>query len=640
MYRLVRILGPFFLLLLPWSLAAASVTGDDRRLADNHPALAVMSDPAFTTLDETLAESPGYLGMMPAVDGEQRLVALFEGDAPATLPEDDVPVGWTLEAHGNLSYERLALVHEDGTELPASDSVPLPLGYTGIGPGSTLIMNFYDPAQDRTFTGLCTAAHIVRDRDTGKIYLSAAGHCFIGSSFSSTHGDDADWDPANTRRVRVCTENCLGGLSGLVSAARGEYPGTLVDIGVGDIKLDYARQSTGDAAVGHDYGIVEIPPEHYCDVRTDMAVWKGPNTADISRQVERGDVVVHYGNGVVFGEVFPTQNRGGLGVTSNANRWIMNSAASPGDSGSALNIATVGFGNLVEGEWAAGVLTHLVIGTSGGVIAGTNTARGFEMARDDAGFNLELVIDEAEICNSGEPVVTRLDNPDPAIEYQRGWHRRVDANASGGRYHRRLGSAGANPPSARLVFNGNAITYHYGVSAKGGDADVFIDGAFVSNVSYSGSSEAPAFGHSVTFDGLADGEHEILVVFRSGTAYVDGFDIVAGADGGAQTTAAMTRTLTSTQTGDVSLTQALTHSVEVGPDTNWLSVVVEGVDSPLVNILDPDGMEAGLDSTSVDGSDAVAFDGASPQAGTYTIEVLGTESSRATISVSRTTNLQ
>lgn len=639
MSRLVRILAPL-LLLLPWSIVFASVTGEDRRLADGHPALAIISDPAFTTLDEALAASPGYLGMMPAVDGEQRLVALFEGDAPATLPEHLVPAGWALEAHGNLRYERLALVHEDGTELPASHGAPLPLAYTGIGPGSTLVVNFYDPVDDATYTGICTAAHVVRDPGTGKVYLSAAGHCFIGSTFSSTHGADADWDPANTLRVRVCTENCIGGLSGLVSAARGMYPGTLVDIGVGDIKLDYARQSTGADAVGHDYGIVEIPPELYCDVRTDMAVWNGPNTADTSRQVEQGDVVVHYGNGVVFGEVFPTQNRGGLGITSDANRWIMNSAASPGDSGSALNIARIGFGDLVEGEWAAGVLTHLVIGTTGGVVAGTNTARGFEMARNDAGIDLELVTDDAELCSNGEPVVSRIDNTDPAIEYQRGWHRRTDVNASNGSYHRRVGGAGANPPSARLMFEGNEITYHYGVSGNGGDADVFIDGEFVANINYNSDSGAPVFGHSVTFDGLSDGEHELLIVFRSGVAYVDGFDIVSDADGGADTYAARTRTVTSEQAGDISLTQALTHSVVVGAGTNWLSVMVEGVDSPLINIVDPDGLDAGLTGSSVDGSDAIVFDMASPQPGTYTIEVLGAESSNAAISVSRTIDLQ
>lgn len=294
---------------------------------------------------------------------------------------------------GDAEFERLG-----GVRLPADaefereldHGAPLPEDSIGIGPGSTLVVTVEYP--DGGFTGLCTAAHVYTDGAAA--YLAAAGHCFIDEGFSATHGEGADWQTEYVTSVQVCVADCLGGATGLVTAASGAYPGTLVEIG----DLAYARQQTPDGdAVGHDFGIVEIPPELYDQVRTSMPVWHGPTSDALDEQVDAGEPIVHYGNGVGVGEVFPTKGRGGPGVGNDGNAWFADSAAAPGDSGSAVNIAQVGPDGVVTGEFAAGVLTHLVVSSTGGVIAGTMTSRAVEMALQDAGIDLSLVIDAATL---------------------------------------------------------------------------------------------------------------------------------------------------------------------------------------------------------------------------------------------------
>jgi hypothetical protein len=309
-----------------------------------------------------------------------------------------------------------------------------------------------------------------------------------------------------------------------------------------------------------------------------------------------------------------------------------------------MNIATVTPENLVEGEWPGGVLTHLVIDTEGGVVAGTNTSRGIQMALEDAGFDLEVVHDAAELCGGGEPVVTTVDDADPAVEYRKGWHRRDDAAASGAGYHRRMGGAGGgDSPTARLVFDGSEITYFFAASEQGGTADVFLDGALAATVSYAGTApgSSPEPGRSITFGDLGEGTHEIVIAHRGGAVYVDGFEIVSRAGGGADASAAGTGSVTTTSTGQLSGlgTTLLTRTVEVGPDDEWLSVVVEGASKlPTVNVLDPTGVLVATGGRLLDGSSAAGIDRAPAVAGTYTVQVLDVLGSPSAvgISVSRT----
>lgn len=210
----------------------------------------------------------------------------------------------------------------------------------------------------------------------------------------------------------------------------------------------------------------------------------------------------------------------------------------------------------------------------------------------------------------------KLEDADPAVEYNRGWHRREDPNASGGGYHRRVGAAGGGEaPTARLVFEGQAVTYFFGRSEQGGAADVFIDGMLATTVDYSGPApgNTPEFGHSVRFEGLGEGRHEILIAHRSGAIYVDGFEIAS--DGG-PLGAASTRSVTSTALGAA-------QTVPVGQNDQWLSVVVEGSAAPVtVKLLDPAGGQAAVAGPLVAGAGAVGLDLSPGLTGTYTVQVL------------------
>jgi hypothetical protein len=185
------------------------------------------------------------------------------------------------------------------------------------------------------------------------------------------------------------------------------------------------------------------------------------------------------------------------------------------------------------------------------------------------------------------PAVTHMDDTDPAIEYFGGWHRRADAAASGGGYHRRLGSVTYNgksaTPTARLVFTGDQISYEYGVSTIGGTAEVYIDGALRATVDYKlpqGEAADPSFGRCVTFDSLGVGEHEIRIEHRTGAVYVDGFRI-ASYSGEAEANTAAPRFRAETKAVTVLLGGALAstaaHSFDVESSGERVSVVVEGM---------------------------------------------------------------
>jgi PKD repeat protein len=245
-------------------------------------------------------------------------------------------------------------------------------------------------------------------------------------------------------------------------------------------------------------------------------------------------------------------------------------------------------------------------------------------------------------------IVTFVDDADPTVEYRKGWHHREDAAASNGGYHRRMGSAGGGEtPTARLVFDGDEVTYFFGSSEQGGTADVYIDGVKRTSIDYSGTApgNAPEFGRSVTFGELGGGSHEILIEFRSGAVYVDGFEIVSGSDGGADESAAETRSATTVATGELSLlgNKVLLETFTVGPDDEWLSVVVEGAQQLLtVNLLDSLGNLAAAGDQLLGNSSAVGLDVPAPAAGTYTVQVLGsvTSATAVEISVARTITVQ
>lgn len=234
-----------------------------------------------------------------------------------------------------------------------------------VGPGTLLVITIPDAG-----AFACSANFVWEAGDTR--YLGAAGHCFLPPDAATTHGKGQRYDPTDVT-VRACVRDCsFGGLTGQV------LEGELVELG----SVAYARQTEGGSDIGSDFGLVQLPPE--VPVRTAMPAFGGPSGA---ARLQPGDLVCHYGNGVVFGEAWPTMGRTGLGLTSVTDVFTFAGAASPGDSGAAVQTCVAGADGL-RGTAAVGVLTHL---TSAGV-AGTTLERARHLVARDAGFGVTVVL--------------------------------------------------------------------------------------------------------------------------------------------------------------------------------------------------------------------------------------------------------
>jgi hypothetical protein len=277
-----------------------------------------------------------------------------------------------------------------------------------------------------------------------------------------------------------------------------------------------------------------------------------------------------------------------------------------------------------QGFWAAGVDTCRSDCEQG--TAGATRADGI-VVRQIAGPVLRA-----------QPI--RLEDNDPAIEYRHGWGTIDDPNASGGIYHRRVGSnkgAGANP-TARLVFEGDEITYFYATSSSGGTADVLIDGIVVKTISYAGSTQKPTFGASAKFDDLGDGKHELVIQYRTGVAYIDGFEIDPGsvpasADSSAPVSNSVTQTTSAVLSG---LPGGLaTATVLTDAATEEISVVVEGSNKPLtVKLLDSMGTLSGTGGALIQGSTFSGLDAVPAAPGLYTVQAIDTTGGSGSIRIS------
>lgn len=267
---------------------------------------------------------------------------------------------------------RLAIdlsTHVDDTTVVTPAELSAPEQAVDVGPGTNLVIHIPD---EGTFG--CTANFVWQSGSTD--YLGSAGHCFLPLDKTATDGADADYDPSGVE-VQACVSDCsFGGVTGQILS------GTMVDLG----NVVYARQTGETGDVGNDFGLVEIPAG--VPIRTSMPVFGGPTSID--EELSVGEQVCHYGNGVVFGEVFPTMGRTGLGLFSDNDEFgdfFFEGAGSFGDSGSAVQTCSLSADGL-QGVGAVGIFTHLTpIG-----LAGTTVQKAMEMADSDANLTIVPVL--------------------------------------------------------------------------------------------------------------------------------------------------------------------------------------------------------------------------------------------------------
>jgi hypothetical protein len=209
-------------------------------------------------------------------------------------------------------------VREDGVAAAPVDA-PLP-GEIGIRPGSLMISPF-----------LCTMNYIFQSG--GTLAIGTAGHCLEGD------------EPVIL----------------LTLAPTGGDP-VLVELG----RVLLRR----DAGVGHDYGLVEIPPSRYDWVFPTISVVGGPCGVYGGTDPQP---VAHYGHGLVVGtggtpragmgfELEPSPIKG-LDFTWDGTSYSWAGLLGGGDSGSAVRIGTLpAVGNLTHGIGVAGLPTPSPIG--------------------------------------------------------------------------------------------------------------------------------------------------------------------------------------------------------------------------------------------------------------------------------------
>jgi hypothetical protein len=318
------------------------------------------------------------------------LAGCTDGPPAPTMPADAIPTAsWSLIDATTGSEVELRRPRVDVTDwTDETTTVPahliIPEAARNIGPGSAIIITIPDEGRFG-----CTANFVWKQGL--KLYLGAAGHCFLPAAKKATHGAGADYDASGVG-VQVCVESCEGNFRTALLV------GKLVTLG----KVAYARQTdpTGQEDVGNDFGVVEIPAEAAHLVRPAMPVWGGPKGV---AEMETGTFGCHYGHGLLVGETFLTKARVGIGGGSDKDFWMGDFAGLFGDSGSALNACesdVLGF----HGTGAVGVLTHvglsvcpcdvkfkhLRVKAEHGVVFGTTVRRAIEMAKE-AGLELTIV---------------------------------------------------------------------------------------------------------------------------------------------------------------------------------------------------------------------------------------------------------
>lgn len=264
------------------------------------------------------------------------------------------------------------LIREWDPEVERLLTEPVPEIETGIGPGSALRISHSGVSG----SFLCTANFVWTD-DSGRLYLGTAGHCLLPEGKTATHGPDADHDRHETT-VLVRSGACPVSAQNLACAAGGSSDPW--------VELDAVAYALFKG-LGTDFGIVEIPPEHENQVRYELPAWGGPTTEGT---LQAGDPILHYGQGVAYGETFVTRARAGVGATSDNTAWQTLGISNPGDSGSGVVSGGQG-ADATSGEHAVGILTH-GLGAQGvgvpGVFSGTHIDAAKRFVADHLGIRL------------------------------------------------------------------------------------------------------------------------------------------------------------------------------------------------------------------------------------------------------------
>jgi hypothetical protein len=246
------------------------------------------------------------------------------------------------------------------------------------------------------------------------------------------------------------------------------------------------------------------------------------------------------------------------------------------------------------------------------------TLRG-DSASDVASLGSTYALVGNAFCGS---TTTCFEDDAKQIAYSSGWHQVADSDASGGHFRVNPNKNGSG--SLKLTFDVNAgrsgaVVYNFAKSTKGGTAEVYIDGAFKSQIAFNastGSLNDPVFGFNARFSGLPAGPHTFELRNVRGAVYVDGFCIESAASSGAPTTGP--QSTTSAISGLAAL-GSMIQSVNASAGTQSISVVASGDGLLRLVLIDP----AGLTLATADAVNGVAvLDTTVSRTGVYQVKVV------------------
>jgi len=306
-----------------------------------------------------LLATPGSIGV--------RLAPVAD---PAAVPLK-LPISWHATRFVTPEEMSAATAAALATDIAGHSGPALPELYTGIGPGSALIVGSTVGAQEF----LCTAAFVFKD-STGDYYLGTAGHCLVRDETDTTAYSGYVDNTKTNNEVDICVQDCLDNALEV---------GTYVRLytGMSGAPSGYDPVLFGQSGgIGTDFGLIRIPSTLDSQLRPWMPQFGGPTGQASSTST--GQLIAHYGHGtyccpVVGGVASRTpvdQGRIAMSLGSDANSFEFAGWGTGGDSGSGMELATAST-NVVTGGNALGVLTHGLI--TSGIGYGTLVQRGLDM---------------------------------------------------------------------------------------------------------------------------------------------------------------------------------------------------------------------------------------------------------------------
>jgi hypothetical protein len=290
-------------------------------------------------------------------------------------------------------------------------------------------------------------------------------------------------------------------------------------------------------------------------------------------------------------------------VGPTAGPFVAADAASNFNADGTITIVapTSAIGNPTVGQNLTGFLTRIAANLVGATLTPDN------MPGSLAPTGSYTIIGNAS-CGPTPPQC--VEDTDPQIAYDNGWHTVKASNASNGTYHLNTGKDVQHALTFKfnLQSNTGSLQYFYATSSKGGTAQVLIDGTPLT-VNYSGGSGGmrdPLFGASATYQLVGKGTHKFELVNLTGPAYVDRFCITNGSSSAQAITGPGT---TTTSTSALAIGQSLLQNVLVPSNALGFSVAAEAnVNVPYtLVVIDPSGKVLGTVNSSSNGIASVTM---------------------------------